>query len=55
MIEISHSGGVRPARTIRLSGFHTRYRFQRLSLTLTMLTSGLEGLIKYSRMVCVPS
>jgi hypothetical protein len=23
-IEIFHSGGVRPARTIRLSGFHTR-------------------------------
>jgi CubicO group peptidase (beta-lactamase class C family) len=28
---------------MRLSGFHTRKRFQRLSLILTMLTSGLEG------------
>ena len=35
---------------IRLSGFHTRYRFQRLSLTWTMLTSGLDGLMSNKRM-----
>jgi hypothetical protein len=29
---------------------HTRHRFQRLSLTLTKLTSGLEGLIRNNRM-----
>ena len=40
---------------MRLSGFQTRYRFQRLSLTLTMLTSGFEGLIKYSRTACIHS
>ena len=49
---VSHSGGVRPAMVIRLSGFHTRYRFQRLSLTWTMLTSGLDGLMSKKRMAC---
>jgi hypothetical protein len=43
-MEIFHSGGVKPARTMRLSGFHTRKQFQRLSLTWVMATSGLEGL-----------
>jgi hypothetical protein len=45
-MEISHACGVKPARTMRLSGFHTRKWFQRLSLILRTLTRGLEGLIR---------